>query len=96
MFKWHFFMKGIKRNALRNAIDVNFLLWTHIKILKVKKFNLLGYKEKDYSFRSFWLIFIFTKFNIYNLKCGSHVQEIIIPKKCEIFHKCLFKHFMHF
>ncbi len=66
-------MKGIKMNALRNAIDVNFLLWinndyiyvwpcslhafdyirNHIKFLKVRKFNLSGYKEKDYFFGSF-------------------------------------------
>jgi hypothetical protein len=27
VFKFHLFIKGIKKNGLKNAIDVNFLLW---------------------------------------------------------------------
>jgi hypothetical protein len=56
-----------------------------MKFLKVAtKFNHWGYKENDYFFGPFGWFFVFTRLKIYNSKCGSHVQEIIIPKKCEI------------
>jgi hypothetical protein len=61
---------------------------THMKCLKITKFNCWGYKETNYFFGPFGWFFIFIKLKIYNLKCGSHVHEIIIPKKCEIIYKC--------
>jgi len=45
-----------------------------------------------------WLLWLwfYPRLKIYNLKCGSHVHELIIPKKCEIVYKCLFNHFFDF
>ncbi len=54
--------------------------------IKISKFERKGYKAK-YSFKKpFDIKIMFNELKMSNFRCRSHVQIIILPKKCSLVH----------
>jgi hypothetical protein len=51
--------------------------------------------QRKWFFLTIWLIFLFIKLRICGPRCQQHVQEIILPKKCQVVYKNSCTHFSH-